>query len=353
MTYAFAVTTSDPTAISITSQDEQVIPQFVSAAHANNVTVSISVGGWTGSRFFSTVVSSSESRTQFVSTLSQFVQQWGFDGIDFDWEYPNKQGIGCNAISPDDSANFLSLLQLLRTTPSTKNLILSAAVSITPFASTTGAPMTDVSAFAKVLDFIEMMNYDIWGSWSSAVGPNAPLDDSCAPAPDQQGSATSGVKAWMAAGMPANQIVLGVAAYGHSFSVSPQNALQGGSLVAFPSFNKNNQPAGDNWDGAPGTDVCGNPTPQGGIFNFWGLIANGFLTSSGQPAEGIDYRFDTCSQTAYVYNPNTQVMVSFDDTRAFTAKGGFIKSQGLRGFSMWEAGGDSQDLLLNAIRSGM
>jgi len=124
-------------------------------------------------------------------------------------------------------------------------------------------------------------------------------------------------------------------------------------LVPFPAFNKNNQPAGDVWDGAPGTDICGNATPQGGIFNFWGLIANGFLTSSGQNAPGIDYRFDTCSQTAYVYNPQTEVMVSFDDPRAFTAKGQFITTKKLRGFSLWEAGGDQNDMLLDAIIGGM
>lgn len=44
-------------------------------------------------------------------------------------------------------------------------------------------------------------------------------------------------------------------------------------------------------------------------------------------------------------------MVSFDDTRAFTAKGAFIKSQQLRGFAMWEAGGDSKDILLDSIRA--
>jgi chitinase len=53
-----------------------------------------------------------------------------------------------------------------------------------------------------------------------------------------------------------------------------------------------------------------------------------------------------------VYNPTSQVQVSFDDARAFAAKGAYIKSAGLRGFSMWEAGGDSQDILLNAIRGG-
>jgi chitinase len=50
-----------------------------------------------------------------------------------------------------------------------------------------------------------------------------------------------------------------------------------------------------------------------------------------------------------VYNPATQVEVSYDDATAFAAKGSFIKSTSLRGFSMWEAGGDSQDILLDTI----
>ena len=45
-------------------------------------------------------------------------------------------------------------------------------------------------------------------------------------------------------------------------------------------------------------------------------------------------------------------MVSFDDPPAFKAKGEFIKSMGLRGFNLWEAGGDYKDLLLDSIRSG-
>src|SRR6266850_274670 len=85
------------------------------------------------------------------------------------------------------------------------------------------------------------MNYDIWGSWSPTVGPNAPLDDSCAPS--QQGSAKSAVKAWT------------------------------------------------------DVDVCGNPNVVGGVFNFWGLVEGGFLTENGIAASGIDYKFDNCSQT--------------------------------------------------------
>lgn len=36
--------------------------------------------------------------------------------------------------------------------------------------------------------------------------------------------------------------------------------------------------------------------------------------------------------------------------QSFSAKGSFIKSKGLRGFSMWEAGGDSNNILVNSIR---
>ena len=54
---------------------------------------------------------------------------------------------------------------------------------------------------------------------------------------------------------------------------------------------------------------------------------------------------------AYVYNTTSNVMVSFDDARAFTSKGRFIKDKKLRGFAMWEAGGDYNDILLDSIRA--
>jgi len=72
----------------------------------------------------------------------------------YSWEYPNKQGIGCNIISPQDSANFLQFLRQLRQDPIGKNLYLSAAVGITPFMGPDGTPMEDVSAFAEQLDHI-------------------------------------------------------------------------------------------------------------------------------------------------------------------------------------------------------
>ena len=74
--------------------------------------------------------------------------------LDISWEYPNEAGIGCNVMSPDDSKNFLSLLKKLRAHPVGSELILTAAVAITPFAGSDGSPMNDVSEFATVLNFI-------------------------------------------------------------------------------------------------------------------------------------------------------------------------------------------------------
>jgi len=358
MTYAFATTTPDVNTLAITDQDKQIIPQFVSAAHSHNVTVSISVGGWTGSRWFSTAVGSAKNRTAFVKTLSNFVNTYKFDGIDFDWEYPNHQGVGCNTISSNDTPNFLLLLQQLRSTPSTSKLILSAATSITPFVDTNGSPSASVAGFATALDFIEVMNYDIWGSWSSGVGPNAPLDDSCAAPANQQGSAVSAVAKWTAAGMPVDKIVLGVAGYGHSFSVAPTNAIKNGTLAAYPEFNAGNQPTGDAWDDPAGPDVCGVQQRVGGNFDYWGLVAAGYLDQQGNPGKdsngnNVDFRFDNCSQTAYLYDTAHSIEISFDNVQAFAAKGQFIKTENLRGFSMWEAGSDYNNTLLDAILDGV
>jgi chitinase len=44
-------------------------------------------------------------------------------------------------------------------------------------------------------------------------------------------------------------------------------------------------------------DPCGDPNGVSGIFTFAGLISGGFLNSNGTAATGIDYVFDSCSQT--------------------------------------------------------
>ncbi|THH28447.1 hypothetical protein EUX98_g5733 [Antrodiella citrinella] len=365
-TYAFATTTEDPTTVgNLDADNDALLRRFVTAAHQNNASALLTIGGWTGSEFFSINVGSDANRTAFVQTMVNLVNEYSLDGLDFDWEYPGKVGDDCNIVNPNDSANFLTFLQELRATPEMANRTMSAAAAVVPFAGTDGNPMNDVSEFAKTLDYVAIMNYDVWGTWSTSVGPNAPLNDSCAGTPQVVGSAVSALNAWTSANFPANQLVLGVASYGHSFNVTnaaafatttPAVANGTKAIAAYPAF-QGPQPKGDSLDtfSPAGVDSCGNPTAAGysGVFNFFGLIDSGFLDATGNPTEGMGYRFDECSQTPYVYNPSTQEMVSYDNAQSFAAKGKFISDNSLLGFAMWETAGDSNNILLDSISQAM
>lgn len=50
-----------------------------------DVKVLISVGGWTGSRFFSSHVATAENRTKFVKTITGLKTTYNVDGVDFEY----------------------------------------------------------------------------------------------------------------------------------------------------------------------------------------------------------------------------------------------------------------------------
>lgn len=82
--YAFAVTTSNVSALSLDDADELLLPQFVATAHQNGVKASLSIGGWGGSLFYSSNVGSAENRTAFVNTVTSLVSKYNLDGLDFE-----------------------------------------------------------------------------------------------------------------------------------------------------------------------------------------------------------------------------------------------------------------------------
>lgn len=228
---------------------------------------------------------------------------YDLDGVEFDWEYPGTQGAGSNVVSSSDSNNYVLFLQTLKSmAPSS----LTISVAITDWLWT-GLTDANVVGMAAVVDhvgtlldfasklmldahlvlFTEMMNYDLWGSWSGIVGPSSPLADSCSSY--QDGSATTALATWTSAGFPASKIILGTASYGHSYYVPSSSAYDSaGNIAQYPTFDSTKQPKGDSWDSSE---------PYTGVFDFWGLIEEGWLDEQGAVTSGIDYRFDSCSQT--------------------------------------------------------
>ncbi|ROT81447.1 chitinase-related protein 1 [Penaeus vannamei] len=85
----------------------------------------LGLGGWTDSRSdkYSRLVSEPQRRAAFVSHVVSFLQEYGFDGLDLDWEYPGYQS------SPQDREGFRLWVEELRAAFSPHGLLLTAAVS--------------------------------------------------------------------------------------------------------------------------------------------------------------------------------------------------------------------------------
>ncbi|KAG8726871.1 hypothetical protein FRC12_023021, partial [Ceratobasidium sp. 428] len=282
-----------------------LLNRLVSAAHLHGSKVKLSVGGWTGSSHFSDAVSNDANRKEFVKNIVSMYHKFNLDGIDLDWEYPGTQGAGNNKVSPSDSAHFLTFLQLLRA-QLPNDAKITAATQVTPFVGSDGEPMKDISAFAKVLDWILIMNYDVWGA-SSSPGPNAPLRNGCHNSTQPDASAAASIAAWTRAGLPANQITLGLPSYGYVQSSGASRLVQRSSRSTRFRIRKEDSSEEDEGDeqgaGTTGTVRVkgGGEGDDGGQVQFKQLLSEGAvkLTDDGDyvGAGGFSRMWDICSST--------------------------------------------------------
>ena len=87
--YAFALPTWDGGLQPL--ENAWKLQSLVSLAHARNVKVCIAVGGWNNGDdgAFESLAANATYRTNFVNALIGMVNQYGLDGVDMDWEYPD------------------------------------------------------------------------------------------------------------------------------------------------------------------------------------------------------------------------------------------------------------------------
>lgn len=92
---AFGYITPDTYEVTpMTGVDSDVITQLMAIKSQNpGSKIMISLGGWSFTDnqtvtqpVFTTMVSTKENRATFITNLFAFLTQYGFDGVDFDWE---------------------------------------------------------------------------------------------------------------------------------------------------------------------------------------------------------------------------------------------------------------------------
>jgi chitinase len=88
--YAFAIPGNDGKIGAV--DGGAVLTDLVTRAHAKNVKVLLSIGGWLSSSPsntpFETIANSSTSINNLATSCANLITQYNLDGIDLDWEYP-------------------------------------------------------------------------------------------------------------------------------------------------------------------------------------------------------------------------------------------------------------------------
>jgi len=287
--------------------------QIVKAAHPD-LRVVLSIGGWTWSTHFSDVALTDASRTHFAQSCVDLMAQYGFDGLDIDWEYPTGGGMAPGR--PEDTQNYTLLLAALRTALDAKQpgLLLTVAAP----ASTAQIAKIETANIATYLDWINVMTYDFHGGWETQTGFNAPLGADPGD-PDPTFNVTGAIDAWLAGGVPANKLVVGMPLY-----------ARGWSGVA-PTANGLFEPS------------TGLPMGmwEAGIFD-WKELAPMLTT--------MTRYWSDAAQVPWLYDPTTGVFISYDDPQSLAAKVDFVRARGLGGAMVWElSGDDAQHTLVGAI----
>ncbi|KAH9824738.1 family 18 glycoside hydrolase [Melampsora americana] len=345
--YFVAVTSESPSA-EFVFDNEANVKAVIEGAKAHKVTVSLTIGGWTGSKYFSSLVSTDTSRETFAKTISSTLSKYGFDGVDLDWEYPNAPGNEGNIISKDDSANLLKFLTALRASIGSKRL--TAAVSVHGFMGPDGQYLKDHKEYAKLFDFITIMAYDIYLPVVTPLfGPGAPLFDTCND-PSYKFSVAQAIDTWTSTGFPASQILLGIPAYGYQYTLSsskldPTNFSGKEKSLFFGPIDKSAQ-AQTVKNVAPTPTGCDSPL-EGGNFIFKDLLTCGFLSPDAATGQGgFERHYDNCTQTPLLFNPTTKTLIAYDDPTSLTEKVKYAKSKGVAGVNVFDASGDTPSRML-------
>ena len=138
-----------------------------------NAKYMVALGGWNDSKRskYSELLASPDKIAKFVEHAIGFLTEYGFDGLDLDYEYPSYDGHGRDA--PDsDKPGFTLLCKKLSEAFKDHGWELTAAVSASESVIANAYEIPKISMY---LDAIHMMSYDMHGSWEKMVNHHSPL----------------------------------------------------------------------------------------------------------------------------------------------------------------------------------
>jgi chitinase len=294
-------------------------PGLIDLAHQKGVKVMASIGGWSMCKHYPEMAADATKRAKFVADCQTLIGM-GFDGIDFDWEYPNDPGMNIERYSQADYANFASLVEAVRAAIGPDKLI-TAAFSAVP-AKLQGFPWARLNA---AMNYYNMMTYDFNGGWSNKAGHNAPLYDY--PGAEFTGlSLNACVQGLKQMGVNMSKVTLGAPTYGRGVVTSSAAALNGATVKRAETV----QPDGP-------IQTCADYTNW--ALNLWdGTPSYSYILQQTGSGSGWTEHWDDVAKVPYKTKGN--YFLSYDNERSIGEKAQFVKDNNLAGIIVWQVYGD-------------
>lgn len=279
---------------------------------STGVRIVLSVGGGgTGSLGFSDACYTDENRAKFVESMVTIVKDYGFDGIDLDWEYPAWTGLSDSR--PEDKDNFTKLCKELRVALDAykPGLLLTSAC----IGGQNVGRFYDLPELNKYLDYVHLMTYDLNSSGLTTHHSNTYPGG-------RAYSAKNAMENYMSGGIDSEKLIIGAAFYGKISTLATPTTASSAVLL---------KPIAKTEDGKDDTKTI-----------QFSKIKQDYLNNPNF------VRLYDESAGAY-YLTDGKVFITYDDPEIFSVKCNLIKAYNLGGIMFWDYGSDNTGTLLNRL----
>ncbi|WP_205215585.1 glycosyl hydrolase family 18 protein [Enterococcus durans] len=350
------------------SQLGGIIPALAALREKNpNIKTGISLGGWSKSGDFSKVAADPIKRAKYVKNVMQFLKYTDMDFIDVDWEYPNsvrqpdlvdnKNDEGTPDAGPQDRENYLTLMQDLRNALDKQGAEIGKTYELSTAIHGAKEKLEehmDVKRLFDIIDFGNVMTYDLHGAWDEKAGHQTALYTN--PNDPTSYSIDAVVDYLLGKNVDPKKIVIGAAFYTRGW-----DTVEKGGDASRPGLF---QPASATNKDADGTASKGanNEAPAaigdgGRMSGVWSYRSIDKLKA--QMPDLKEY-WDEEAQAPFMYSESTKDFYTFDNVRSVTAKAEYVKKHQLGGMISWMASQDKatnnsavRDELTKAIKEGL
>ena len=264
-----------------------------------NLKVLLSIGGWSNKVDFKIGVNTPEKRQQFAKSSVALVQNFGFDGIDIDWEYPSDD---------NEAGNLIDLIKTCRRTLDNSSMTHQPDYRFLLTIASPVGPEKNYFRFRGMADDVNhynLMAYDYAGSFSPRTAHSANLK----PSTNTQitpFSTSRAVQDYLGMGIKPGKIVLGIPLYGHAFN----NTAGFGTRFTDPEINDQ----------------------EYGIWYYSSL-----------PRPGTGPKVDKTLGASYTYDSAKRELISFDTPEVVKIKTQYVMENQLGGVMFWETSMDKRD----------